>query len=337
MERIFDDVLAVHYGFVYLSPADDEDPDLDDSRRGQVNGLLGAGTGTALSLTTGTHTGEVPFRIEWHDVEPSLDDSWTDVVEASVEITDRDMRLSAFDDAHEVRLPTTGPHRVRLCASGFEAASREEDLDDDRVPDQYWVQLWPAPPTADRIVRVSSRAAQYWHDEAQTLTSLSDEEWAARQVASNSQPDGGYEPWSPTIGQGRSDEQLVADIPLSLRVELREPLARRACEAAGVAELEPIRSALAALRQWEPLPATVTNLDEVLASVQSDLMTSGGPTARRTTAAPDAVRQAVHAVFAAAGPDSVMNLVPLLELAKAATGTSGEDLIRQVCTERGYG
>jgi hypothetical protein len=32
-----------------------------------------------------------------------------------------------------------------------------------------------------------------------------------------------------------------------------------------------------------------------------------------------------------------MNLAPLLDLTKAATGTPAEDLIREVCAERGYG
>src|SRR4051812_34386223 len=106
MELIFDDTLFVHYRFVYLSPANEEDPDLDESRRGQVNGLLGAAIPGAFSLVIGTHTGDVPFRVvpfrvEWHDTKPPLEGSWEDVVEASLDVTGRDMRLAAFDDARE--------------------------------------------------------------------------------------------------------------------------------------------------------------------------------------------------------------------------------------------
>ena len=54
MELIFDDTVFVHYRFVLLSPAGEEDPDLDESNRGEVNGLLGAAAGDALSMTTGT-------------------------------------------------------------------------------------------------------------------------------------------------------------------------------------------------------------------------------------------------------------------------------------------
>lgn len=335
MELLFDETLSVHYGFVFLSPADEEDPDLDESRRGQVNGLLGAGTGDALALTTGTHTGDVPLRIEWHDAEPALDDAWDDVVEASVDITDRDMRLAAFDDAREVRLPATGAHRVRLCATGFEAARREEDLEDDRVPDRYLLQLWPAPIAGDAIVRVSGPGAQYWHDEARNITSMPEQEWTARQEASSPPDVGGYQPWAPSVGRGLSDERLLSGIPMSLRVELREPLARRACEGVGLAGLEPIRSALEALRRWQPLPATMTSTEQVLTQLRTD----GPPPGDAAGAAPpgtERVDLAVRAVFAAADPDTVMDLVPLLDLAKAATGMTGEHLVQEVCAERGY-
>lgn len=337
MELVFDDTLFVHYGFVFLSPADGEDPDLDESRRGQANGLLGAATDGALSMMTGTHTGEVPVRIEWHETEPELGDAWDDVVEASVDVADPDLRLAAFDDARAVRLPAAGPHRVRMCASGFEAARREEDLGEDGpVPDRYLLQLWLAPAAPDVIVRVSGPGAQYWHDEANNLTAMSEQEWAARQAATYPPDAGGYEPWKPNVGHGLSDERLLADIPMSLRVELREPLARRVCESAHVAEREPIRSALEALGHWQPLPATMTSPDDVLAQLRTDGPRTGRAIAGWVTSGPDPVEQAVHAVFTAAEAATTMNLMPLLELAKAATGMNGEGLIREVCAERGY-
>lgn len=33
------------------------------------------------------------------------------------------------------------------------------------VVDHYLVQLWPAPPERDEIVRVGSSSARYWHAE----------------------------------------------------------------------------------------------------------------------------------------------------------------------------
>jgi hypothetical protein len=333
MELVFEDTLFVHYGFVFLSPADEQDPDLDKSRRGQVNGLLGAGTGDALALTTGTHTGDVPLRVEWYETQPELDDDWDDVVEATVDITGRRMRLAAFDDHREVKLPATGPHRARLCAAGFEAARLEKELEDDRTADRYLLQLWPAAHAEDAIVRVSGPAAQYWHDEARNITSMSEQDWAARQEASVPSDAGGHAPWAPSVGPGLSDERLMADVPMSLRVELREPIARRACEAAGIANREPIRAALEALRDWQPLPSTMTSPNEVLARLRTDDAQPGAAPGGAALGA-DRVPLAVRAVFAAADPSTAMNMLPLLDLAKGATGLSGEDLVRKVCAER---
>jgi hypothetical protein len=144
-----------------------------------------------------------------------------------------------------------------------------------------------------------------------------------------------YEPWRPSVGRGRSDEQLLGDIPWSLRMELREPLARRACQAAGIAHLEPFRSALDALREYQLMPATMSGLQDVLTAVQSDPGAFGD--AGHGAPAADARESAIRALFVAFEPESSMNLGPLLELTKAATGLRGEDLIRDVCGERGYG
>jgi hypothetical protein len=337
MELIFDDTLFVHYRFVYLSPAYEEDPDLDESRRGQVNGLLGAAVPGVLSLVTGTHTGDVPFRVEWHDTQPPLDGSWEDVVEASFDVAGRDMRLAAFDDAREVRVPAIGPHRVRLCAAGFQAGTLEENVEEgEPAPDRYLLQLWPAPAAPDAILRVSGQAAQYWHDETRGLTAIPDAEWQARQQTASPPDDGGYEPWAPAVGRGLPDEQLLRDIPGSLRMELREPLARRACAAAGIAGREPIRSALQALRDHQPLPPAMTSIEDVLDGVRADTGRNGSASGGWVGSV-DPVELAVQAVFVAADSDTVMNLEPLLALAKAATGMGGDDLVREVCAERGYG
>ena len=337
MELIFDDSLFVHYRFVYFSPADVENPDLDETRRGQVNGLLGAATGDALSFVTGTHTGNVPLRIEWHDSEPPLGDVWEDVVEASFEVAGRDMRVAAFDDAREVRVPATGSHRVRFCASGFEAGSRDEFGEDETVPDRYLLQMWPASPTADVIVRVGSTAAQYWHDVAQEVSAIPEQDWAVQRAAA-AEPPMEYDPWRPSVGLGLSDENLLRDIPISLRLEMTAPMARMACNAMDIGERQPLRSALEALREHRPLPASMTTVSEVMSNLVSQLDLPATRLGVRASA-PDInrIEAAVRAVFAAADPDSVMNLGPLLALVKAATGTSGEAIVQQICMDLGYG
>ena len=95
-----------------------------ETRRGQLNGLCGAGVPKVLSLVTGLHTGSVPVVIEWLDAEPDLDPGWEDVVEVSFQPTETDLMLSSFDEAHPLSLLRTGSHRVRYCALGMDQGGR---------------------------------------------------------------------------------------------------------------------------------------------------------------------------------------------------------------------
>ena len=163
MTTLYDDRLWVHYGFVNLCSGVEPDP-VGDPRRVQANGLLGARLPHQLAMVTGLHTGDVPFRVEWHDAAPPVDPAWEEVVEASVDLPDADCELSAFEDLATVTLPVTGWHRARYCASGMDAGRELDTTDDDApAPDRYLLQLWPAPPRPDAVVRVTSEVAAYWH------------------------------------------------------------------------------------------------------------------------------------------------------------------------------
>ncbi|MBD5786484.1 hypothetical protein IF650_09845 [Cellulosimicrobium terreum] len=165
MIELFARDIDVHYGFVHLREEDGELP--EPGREGQENGLLGARSPHALTMTTGLHTGGVPFRVEWHEMEPPLDDAWQDVVEASVELVVRELVLATFDDGSSVRAPRLGWHRARYSGTEMDAG-REMDCPTpgESAPDSYLLQLWPAPPAPDRVVKVTSEIAAYWHDVA---------------------------------------------------------------------------------------------------------------------------------------------------------------------------
>jgi hypothetical protein len=111
---------------------------MDEALAGQANSLLGAAVPGALALSVGLDTGPIPVRIEWSDVEPPTDAKWEDIVEASLDVMNRNMRLASFDDAHPVVLPAAGPHQVRLCAAGMDAAAQQDSASEDEpAPDRY--------------------------------------------------------------------------------------------------------------------------------------------------------------------------------------------------------
>lgn len=166
MTELFSGEVSVHYGFAHLlTNGPEEEPAMPDvARRGQRNGLAGAAVAHQVHLITGLHTGSVAFTVAWSAAEPPLDEQWQEVVEVSLDVAKTSAALTSFDDWHPLTLPAAGPHRVRYSAARFEAGRQ---IDTARPgPDRYLLQLWPAPPAPDRIIRQTSAHAAYWHDVA---------------------------------------------------------------------------------------------------------------------------------------------------------------------------
>lgn len=281
---LLDQEISVHYGFMFLGSGDGEQPELGSARGGQANGLCGARAPGFLSLITGLHTGMVPLRIE-SLTEPPPDDGgqWEDVVEASLTTAGEPLWLSTFDDGVEVALPA-GQWRARYSAAGMDAG-RDADsrLDGDPVLDRYLLQLWPAPPAPDAVLRQSSSIAGYWHDVARTTPAPppppSAEQVAAAQAAQElalveqqlAQARryelwtwGGQAPTDELLAAGgrtaqlaRQDRELVdalADLRPPVQRAVARWAARTACERAQLTGDARVVAALSALDSGDPLP-----------------------------------------------------------------------------------
>jgi hypothetical protein len=156
----------VHYGQIYVDSGSST-PELTECFAGQRNGLCGAAVPGFLFLITGLHTGRIGFSVELLDVPPELDAGWEDVVEASFR-PQGDTALVGWGGQGRWPLDLAGrDYRVRYSAARMDQA-REQDtrLDDQPEIDRYLLQLWPAPPEPDRVVKQTSAIAAYWHDYA---------------------------------------------------------------------------------------------------------------------------------------------------------------------------
>jgi len=164
MVTLFDDEVDVGYGFVLLLAQDAAWPDLGEARGGQRNGLCGAACPGVLSLVTSTTWGAVPLRVDVHDAPPPVDPAWQDVVEASLVTTTTALALHSFDHAVDLPpLPVAGSYRVRYSAQGMDDAHDMTRAAAEPVVDRYLLELWPAPPAPDAVLRCTSDAAAYWH------------------------------------------------------------------------------------------------------------------------------------------------------------------------------
>ena len=286
MQVLFDGVMEVQYAFLHLLPWNTPFDDVISARGGQANGLSGAAQPGVLAMTTGLWMGAVPVRVEALDRAPSSAGDWEEVVEVSLTAGTTQYGLSAFDSGAEVTLPAPGSYRVRWSASGMQEASAGPDvrMDDDPALDRYLLQLWPAPPAPDAVLRQTSEIAAYWHSVARdtpppppppTAAELADIAAAdeAEMLAQQQQFEdaremhlwGGQRPtdrlraigW-PTPQLARRDRDLVdrlAALPPGRQRSIARWAARRACEIAGIDSLDWVVAGLAALDRGEPLPA----------------------------------------------------------------------------------
>jgi len=125
----------------------------------QTNGICGAAMRDILWLIVGTHTGHVSSSIESHDVEPVLGDEWEDVVEATFQTSGGRFNISDLTSDDQNLFELAGnTYRVRYSAKMMDEANTSGD-----ESDEYLLQLWPARPERDGVVRQTSDYALDFH------------------------------------------------------------------------------------------------------------------------------------------------------------------------------
>ncbi|MFF3691276.1 hypothetical protein [Streptomyces sp. NPDC002187] len=299
VRRPVEDDVHVHYGQIYVeSDPDSFGPDLAEAFAGQSAGLCGAAIPGALWLSTGLHTGSVGFTVELHDQAPPLDAVWEEVVEVSFRPVSGSSALVqwAGEVSWELDLEETD-HRVRYSAKGMDEARRQDTrLDNEPQLDCYLLQFWPARPAPDRVLKQTSASAAYWHDYARrqppppTPAERAEAERLARLAQEQAEREHqlAYERWE---WGGQLPSQALRNVDGNVRGLLRfDPAlvhaidavgpagqravallaARRACEAAGLTELDWIAAGLTALAQGRPLPPPFDDPARVWQALESD-------------------------------------------------------------------
>ncbi len=166
MKCLFEGPLGFHYGQAYVeSGGASFDGDMEATFYDQSNGLCGAAVSGTLFLITGLHTGRVGFRVERHDHEPPMDDTYEEIIEVSYRPKSAEVALVEWSAqvTHPLVLQAID-YRVRYSARGMDAGHAADTiLDGEPMVDSYLLQFWPAPPAPDCIVKQTSENAAYWH------------------------------------------------------------------------------------------------------------------------------------------------------------------------------
>ncbi|WP_018683565.1 hypothetical protein [Actinokineospora enzanensis] len=285
--------IRVHYAQFYVRSGY-EFADLEGCLAGQRNGLCGAAVSGALHLVTGLHTGSVGLTVETHDAEPPVGEEWEEVVEAPFR-SDGDTVLADWDSDVAVPLGlAAGDYRVRYCAVGMdEGHAHDTRMAGEPEVDRYLLQFWPAPPAPDEVIRQTSLHAAYWHSVPATLPPPRDraeiaeadrraraQDAVLRQAAEEIETWGGRMP-SPrlrplhgnVISLAHLDRDLVDALaeadPATQRRVTRWAI-RRGYTEAGLADIDWIVPALAAVDSGEPLPPPFDDFNAAFGRMLSD-------------------------------------------------------------------
>ncbi|MGW3287085.1 hypothetical protein ACWDR3_20865 [Streptomyces sp. NPDC001002] len=294
-----DGEVHVHYGQLYVeSDPDSFGPGLAEAFAGQSVGLCGAAIPGALWLSTGLHTGQVGFTVEVHDEEPPLSEVWEDVVEVSFHPASDETALSEWGGGASWNLDLEETdYRVRYSALGMDQAGDVDTrMDGEPQVDRYLLQFWPSVPAPDRVIRQTSQSAAHWHDYARrqppppTPAEREEAERAARLTEEQAERERqlAYERWewggrlpSPALRAVRGNVSALRDFDPALvhAIDAAGPetqrtiallAARRACTAAGLADLDWVASALTAVARQEPLPPPFDDTSRMWETLRND-------------------------------------------------------------------
>lgn len=378
MPTLFDDEVWVSYGQIYV--ISDDLLDMTAAFAGQSNGLCGAGVPGGLFLMTATHTGKVRFTVELNDGEPpAAEAAWEEVVEAPFAPASLTVSLTQWAgercwplDLRQTKETARTGYRVRYCASGMTQAREDADVDiDDLAPDRYLLQIWPAGDRAgqpDAVLRQTTPHAAYWHDYARTLPPPPTPEQraeAARRAEAERQRQleeyrrrdetrrwGGRPPSERlrrvvgnVFGIARLDRDLVdrvAETDPETQRRIARWAARHAYAYAGIADLEWMAPAWAALERGAPLPEEFTDTMAMWRRIEGrDIVVTSRATIVATRAdAPDPadliahdvapVPMALPALMAAAQPDPLQAALEALWAAASAYGRDAPSFLAEV-------
>jgi hypothetical protein len=150
------------------------DGNFDSFFAGQVNGLVGASDSDGVYINLARRSGGSPVQIVLNDAPPMGDDvPWEDVVEVSFTLPGgHKIRWSSWAGESGGALDgiPPGSYRLRVSANGRDQGRVGEFSE--RPVDSYLIQLWPAPPRPDAVLRTGSEDSEYWHREVGSRRSL---------------------------------------------------------------------------------------------------------------------------------------------------------------------
>ena len=163
--QLFSGIFPICYGQFYFFTNKDWNGDLRASFSEQNNGLCGVTNKGSVFFITGLHTGSITLSIDFYETEPEIDFSQDEIVEASFSVGNDAAWLEAWGGElkKELNLPI-GDYKIRYYAKDFGLAEEHGDYEEGNI-EFYKIDIWPSKIAEDKIIKITSEMAKYWHNE----------------------------------------------------------------------------------------------------------------------------------------------------------------------------
>lgn len=169
--KLFSGVIGIDYGQFYIDnpeSGDEEDYlDPEGAFEGQQNDICGSSQSGKIFFVVGPQAGVISVDVVLCDSEPEIDEQYDEVVEVGFDRGSNPIALCEWgcEKTYPLDIPG-GRYSVRYSIQGM-----DRDYDDDSdwnspiEGQKHLIQIWPNDNPKERIIKVSTETAAYWHKE----------------------------------------------------------------------------------------------------------------------------------------------------------------------------
>ncbi len=173
VKSLFSGNIGIEYGQFYIDipePEEDDEEDYldpDGAFENQQNGICGAAQTGKILFVVGPQAGVAAISVELSKSEPMLDQTYDEIVEVAFSRGSSEVAVCEWGggETYPLDIPE-GDYVVRYSILGM-GRDYDEDSDWDAPVEgqKHLIQLWPSNQAQEKIVKVTSEIASYWHKE----------------------------------------------------------------------------------------------------------------------------------------------------------------------------
>lgn len=170
IKKLFSGNIGIEYGQFYIDiPELDEDDflDPDGAFENQSNGICGASQSGKIFFVVGPQAGIASIEVDLCESEPEIDETYEEIVEVPFSRGTNEVALCEWGggETYELEIPQ-GEYIVRYSILGMGLDYGDDSDWDAPVEGQkHLIQIWPSKQGQEKIVKVTSETATYWHKE----------------------------------------------------------------------------------------------------------------------------------------------------------------------------